>query len=214
MSGSDRRYYHYREAELEWSAFYLITTVSSWIGILLIALSVASGLFYLTDLAEDNSSLAKKILRYTIYAITLLHGMIMVVDGISLWRSLLSITTLMVGYLPLLRKFPWVCLSSRPAYVALVLFVLDNIAWYSFFLSGVGEYPFWAIVSFFFMMVWIVPAEFFVSLAVEDERLPASGAVGGGSGNGLADDGRRSSVWRSLINGVTGLVGGEKRQRN
>jgi hypothetical protein len=127
----------------------------------------------------------------------------------------LSIATLIVGYVPLLNTFPWVTITSTKTYVALAMFVLDNISWYSYFLGGGGEHPFWAIVAFFFAMVWTVPAEFFVSLAVEDERLPDSSSSSRSVGGGISlDDGRRSSVWRSLVGAVTALASGDKKQRN
>lgn len=195
-----RRYFHYREAELDWGAFYFIATISSWVGIIVLALSVASALFYLTELAEEYSVVTKRILRALVFSVAALHGLVLVVDEMSWWRSVLSMAALLGPYRLLLRRFPWVSLSSTVVLAAVAMFVVDNASWYSYFLTTDVELPFWSVVPFFLTMVWLVPIGFFVSLAIEDERMPGGG--GGLAGGG--DDGRRSSVWRSIMALVSG----------
>lgn len=164
-------YYHYREPVLDWSVFYVVTLVGSTLAVVALALSAACGLFYLAELAEEYSTAARRLLRYGIAVVLVLHALILSIDRLSWWRSVVSLVA-NAAYYQLLATFPWVKLSSPVCITAVFCFAIDNIGWYSLFMLQSGEFPFWSVVSFFVVLVWLVPVGFFVSLAVSDDRIP------------------------------------------
>lgn len=71
----------------------------------------ASGLYYLSELVEEHTVLARRILTRLIYAIIGIQALLGLVDRFPLWLSALSITSHVV-YLGNLRHFPIVKLSD------------------------------------------------------------------------------------------------------
>ena len=163
---------YYHEPELDWGVFYVTTLLAWLLCMVFIALGIASGLFYLAEIAEEFSVVAKRINKALVVSIAVLHLLLLVFDHLSWWRSCLSIAS-NTAYFQLLRDFPWVRVTSMWAILSIVCFVADNVCWYSFFMMSTGEFPFWSIVSFFVLFVWLVPLGFFVSLAVAEEQLPS-----------------------------------------
>ena len=74
-------------------------------------LSAASGLYYLSELVEEHTVVAKKLLTRLIYSVIVLQFLLLVVDRFPLWLSLLSIASHAI-YLQNLRYFPIVKLSD------------------------------------------------------------------------------------------------------
>jgi hypothetical protein len=72
---------------------------------------VASGLYYLSELVEEHTVLAKKLLTRMIYGIIGLQVLLMLVDGFPWGLSLLSIASHVV-YAQNLRRFPIVKLTD------------------------------------------------------------------------------------------------------
>ena len=71
---------------------------------------IASGLYYLSELVEEHTVVAKKFLTRLIYAVILTQTLLLI-DRFPLWRSLLSIGSHVV-YLQNLRRFPLVQLTD------------------------------------------------------------------------------------------------------
>jgi hypothetical protein len=72
--------------------------------------SVASGLYYLSELVEEHTVLAKRLLSRLIYAVMALQ-ILLLVDGFPFWLSLLSVGSHAV-YMQNLRRFPVVKLTD------------------------------------------------------------------------------------------------------
>jgi hypothetical protein len=195
---------HFSEA-IPYGAFWLLSHVVFW-GIMLFgALGMAAGLFYLAELAEEYTVLARKIMRCLIIGTAAIFLLLKLVDGFSWWRCLLSIGGQAVYY-QLLINFPWVSLKS-PAFIgSCVVFVVDHALWYSYFLPGYdgGKYPHWAVLTFF-VMLWLVPMGYFTCLVVADQALPST------LGNETAAPKRRTlaSIVQAFL--PRGLTGADKR---
>jgi hypothetical protein len=71
----------------------------------------ASGLYYLSELVEEHTVLAKKLLTRLIYAVIGLQVLLCVVDRFPVKLSLLSIASHVV-YMQNLRRFPVVKLTD------------------------------------------------------------------------------------------------------
>ena len=80
-----------------------------------LTLAIASGLYYLSELVEEHSVLAKKLLTNLIYAIVALQVLMAAVDRLPLLPSALGIGSHIV-YAQNLRRFPIVKLTD-PVFV-------------------------------------------------------------------------------------------------
>jgi len=76
-----------------------------------LTLDIASGLYYLSELVEEHTVIAKKLLTRLIYSVVVLQFLLMLFDGFPFMLSLLSIGSHIV-YLWNMRRFPVVKLSD------------------------------------------------------------------------------------------------------
>jgi hypothetical protein len=76
-----------------------------------LTLEIASGLYYLSELVEEHTVIAKKLLTRLIYSVVVLQILLMLFDGFPFMLSLLSIGSHIV-YLGNMRRFPVVKLSD------------------------------------------------------------------------------------------------------
>lgn len=77
----------------------------------LLIVEIASGLYYLSELVEEHTVVAKKLLTRLIYAVIGLQTLLCMVDGFPFMLSLLSVGSHIV-YLGNMRRFPVVKLSD------------------------------------------------------------------------------------------------------
>ena len=142
-----------------------------------VVLGIASALYYISELAEEYSAVARRAIKTAIPTIGAMFFLMMVVDGLSWWRCLLSIGGLGV-YSTHLSTFPWVWVSSPKTYASFAAFIVDNLVWLSYFTRAdvQKEHMYWSVVSFFFVFVWLVPLTLFVTVAAADEQLPLGSA--------------------------------------
>lgn len=165
----------------------------------------ASGLYYLSELVEEHTVIAKRLLTRLIYSIIGLQALLWLFDGLPFMLSVFSIGSHIV-YLGNMRRFPAVKLTDplflascgmRPATGApsqirvliksLVLVLLNHYVWFSHFSNlsvppqqSIYDKPniptFTEIASYFGICVWLVPFALFVSLSAGDNVLPTMGS--------------------------------------
>lgn len=165
------------------------------LGFLFLTLAIASGLYYLSELVEEHSVLARKTLSRMIYAVIAVQILLTIIDRLPITLSALSIGSHIL-YLQNLRRFPWVKLSDPIFLTSCVLVLLNHYAWYRHFSTppppparfnfyDTPNVPsFTEIASFFGLQVWLVPFALFVSLSAGENVLPSMGseyATGAGS---------------------------------
>lgn len=71
----------------------------------------ASGLYYLSELVEEHTVVAKRFLSKLIYSIMVLQLLLCVVDRFPFWLTVLGISSHFV-YLGNMRRFPFVKLTD------------------------------------------------------------------------------------------------------
>lgn len=81
------------------------------LGFSFLTLAIASGLYYLSELVEEHTVFAKKLLNRLIYAVIAIQIFLSLVDKFPIKLSLLSIASHVV-YLQNLRRFPVVKLTE------------------------------------------------------------------------------------------------------
>ena len=89
----------------------LLGYVGALLGFCFLTLAIASGLYYLSELVEEYTVFAKKLLTRLIYLIISLQVLLWLLDGFPFWASVVGIVSHVV-YLGNMRKFPFVKLSD------------------------------------------------------------------------------------------------------
>ena len=81
------------------------------LGFAFLTLAIASGLYYLSELVEEHTVLAKKVLTYLIYAVIGVQVLLAAVDRLPLLQSAVAIVSHVI-YAQNLRRFPVVKLTD------------------------------------------------------------------------------------------------------
>lgn len=89
----------------------LVGYAGAIIGFCFLTMAIASGLYYLSELVEEHTVLAKKLLTKLIYTIIGAQALLWLVDGFPLGATLLGIFSHVV-YLGNMRRFPFVKLTD------------------------------------------------------------------------------------------------------
>ncbi|KAF2863650.1 DUF396-domain-containing protein [Piedraia hortae CBS 480.64] len=172
------------------------------LGFLFLALAIASGLYYLSEVVEEHTVPAKKALTRMIYGVIAVQLLLVVIDDFPWGPSTLSIISHVI-YLQNLRRFPVVKLTDPIFLLSCILVAVNHWVWFRHFSAplstinnGYGASPyswreaqkdlptFTEVASFFGLEVWLVPFALFISLSAGENVLPSMGseyATGPGS---------------------------------
>ncbi|KAL2262224.1 hypothetical protein VTK26DRAFT_2105 [Humicola hyalothermophila] len=208
----------------------LVGYLGSIVGFCFMTLSIASGLYYLSELVEEHTVIAKRLLTRLIFSIMALQLVLCLVDRFPFLPTALGIFSHWV-YLGNMRRFPFVRLTD-PLFVASCgLVLLNHYVWFKHFshrqerayqnMSSYYDAPhdvpsFSEIASYFGICVWLVPFALFVSLSASDNVLPtmgsepASTSAPGGLG-GTVDGGsakrRGQGMAKAVVDTIRGAIG-------
>ncbi|PLB46993.1 putative cholesterol transporter [Aspergillus steynii IBT 23096] len=204
------------------------------VGFSFLTLAIASGLYYLSELVEEHTVLARRLLTRLIYGVVLIQILLSVVDRFPLSLSLLSIGSHLV-YASNLRRFPIVKLSDPLFVLSCVLVGLNHWLWFRHFSRplptsragtnwrnpyqvDVDDMPtFTEVASYFGLCVWLVPFSLFVSLSAGDNILPSMGSeyatgehvsTAGFANNALSSEGKSKNkgMAKALVDGTRDWV--------
>jgi hypothetical protein len=184
--------------------FKLFSYVSGYIAILLLALSIASGLYLLSELTEEFPSFTGKVLRYA-YGVIMIVFVILWWDGLPMFECCIEVVAL-ICYLSMLMSFPFVQFMSFPTISSMIAFLVTNLTWVQYFLAH--DYDALSIIGFFVVIVWTIPIGLFVSLSANDNVLPGLFGQPTDGGNGLdnsssnSSSGKKKSIFRSIADGL------------
>jgi len=137
-----------------------------------ILICFATGLVYIAELAEEYTKKTKKFLSIATKATVALNAILYLVDGMPLIGAVAGIAA-QVSYTQLLRDFPFVPLDSPKFIMSAVMLIVNHFVWMEHFLQTTHSME-W-IVSFFFIVVWLVPFALMMSIASTDSMLPGAG---------------------------------------
>ncbi|KAL4896395.1 DUF396 doamin protein [Aspergillus ambiguus] len=203
------------------------------VGFSFLTLAIASGLYYLSELVEEHTVLARRLLTRLIYSIILIQVLLFVIDRFPFWLSVLSIASHIV-YASNLRRFPIVKLSDPLFILSCILVGLNHWLWFRHFSkplparaanwrqpyqASVDDMPtFTEVASYFGLCVWLVPFALFVSLSAGENVLPSMGSeyatgdrapsAAGFGAAGPASDGKlkNKGMAKALVDGVRDWV--------
>ncbi|OJJ59299.1 hypothetical protein ASPSYDRAFT_149331 [Aspergillus sydowii CBS 593.65] len=200
------------------------------VGFCFLTLAIASGLYYLSELVEEHTVLARRLLSRLIYGIVAIQILLFLFDRFPFSLSLLSIGSHIV-YATNLRRFPIVKLSDPFFILSCFLVGLNHWLWFRHFSKPItlprsstswrqpyqtdlGDMPsFTEVASYFGLCVWLVPFALFVSLSAGENVLPTMGSeyatgepvpTAGLSRGSLGVDGKNKNkgMAKALVDGV------------
>jgi hypothetical protein len=160
--------------------------IFGWGAMIVLALCIASGLYLLSELAEDNSGPVRLLLKRALAILLVLHP-VLYFDGTSFFNVAVSFCCNLC-YLPLLRSFPFCEPFSTATGLGLLAVVVNHFQWLTWMYHDVvvddyDEGDVRSLIGFFLFFVWALPLGFFVSMTMMDEVLPAAGAIGSSIGD-------------------------------
>ncbi|PHH86581.1 hypothetical protein CDD83_10041 [Cordyceps sp. RAO-2017] len=185
-------------------------------GFCFLTLAIASGLYYLSELVEEHTVMAKRLLTRLIYTVIAVQLALWLVDGLPFWATIVGVLAHVV-YLGNMRRFPFVKLSDPLFLVACVLVLLDHYVWFKYFSNSqtrayqrssyydqVDIPSFTMIASYFGLCVWLVPFALFVSLSAGDNVLPTMGTE---PVRGVDGKNRHQGMVKAVVDYVRGTIG-------
>ncbi|XP_063631828.1 protein TEX261 isoform X2 [Cydia splendana] len=152
--------------------FYLLTIISVVVQAVFATLALAAGLYYLAELVEEYTVMAKYVISWTVAVITLIHIGLLIFEELPLHMDILGIIQQALHAL-LLREFPAVRVASAPFIAAVGTLVAHHYYALKFF--GTVHYTFSEVLAYFTLCLWMVPFALFVSLSANDYVLPTTG---------------------------------------
>ncbi|CAO2648921.1 Nn.00g098700.m01.CDS01 [Neocucurbitaria sp. VM-36] len=207
----------------------LLGYVGVLLGFAFLTLAIASGLYYLSELVEEHTVFAKKLLFRLIYGVVAIQVLLLVVDKFPIGLSALSVVSHVI-YAQNLRRFPIVKLTDPLFLVSCALVIVNHYLWFRHFSapppsSAYSSYPysrdtnipsFTEIASFFGLCVWLVPFALFVSLSAGENVLPSMGSeYATGEGSSYITPGKAPETFGSGSGvGVGGAMEGKRRARS
>ncbi|CAG9460052.1 unnamed protein product [Pedinophyceae sp. YPF-701] len=169
----------------------LVVYAGLYLLLLLTAVSLATGLYYIAELIEEYTRLTKRVITHAIQAVAVMHVLCWVWDRLPFLPIAVGLGCQALFHRNL-KKFPFIELSSPDFAGAAGLVVVDQLLWYKHF-AGKG-YSLEFLVCFNAVMVWLIPFAFFLSISSNESFLPGgaspyvppAGSKGEPGGAGLA----------------------------
>ena len=165
----------------------VISCAGTVLGFVFLTLSIAAGLYYISELVEEYSEPTRRFLTKSIYGVIIVLILLLIFDRFPVKLTLFAIFSHIV-YLQNLKKFPFINLTS-PTFILSCIFVVTNhYLWFQYF--NKVEIPpqfrfnpnyiperratFTEVASFFGICIWFIPFALFVSLSAGDYVLPTT----------------------------------------
>ncbi|KAI1074426.1 transmembrane adaptor Erv26 [Whalleya microplaca] len=196
----------------------LVGYLGSVVGFCFLTLAIASGLYYLSELVEEHTVIAKRLLTKLIYSVIGLQLILCIVDGFPFILTTLGVGSHIV-YLGNMRRFPFVKLTDPLFVSSCVLVLVNHYFWFQYFseaqqrsysrMTSVydqADVPsFTEIASYFGLCVWLIPFALFVSLSASDNVLPT---IGSEQPSGDVDGkSRRQGMVKVIVDYVLSAIG-------
>ncbi|KAL3277179.1 hypothetical protein HHI36_012530 [Cryptolaemus montrouzieri] len=147
----------------------IISYIAICIQIIFITVAIASGLYYLAELVEEYSSVAKKCITWLNISVTLLYILLWLLEGFPLFMIICGVLAQM-SHFAILKNFPYVTLLSPSFIVAVIFIVINHLLAFRHFADI--YYSFSEVLAYFTLCLWLVPFSLFVSLSANDNVLP------------------------------------------
>ncbi|AWU78315.1 uncharacterized protein C5L36_0E03720 [Pichia kudriavzevii] len=190
----------------------ILAIAGAILGFIVATLSIAAGLYYISEIIEENLSFTKRFLNRSILTVSSIMLLLVVFDNFPIKLTLFSLASNLIYYQNL-KHFPNIHLSNITFIASAVLAFLNHYLWFNHFnnpyIPSIDErlapdfvpphYPsFTEIASFFAICIWLVPFALFISISSNENALPLAAAQTSDHGNNKAA--KSANLVRSIIN--------------
>ncbi|XP_055308350.1 protein TEX261 [Sitodiplosis mosellana] len=148
---------------------YLVSLIAILIQICSLTIAVAAGLYYLAELVEEYTVIAKKVITVEVLFVTTVYLLFVFSDNLP-WSMVICGLLSQMLHAVILTDFPYVKLVSIQFIGAVVMLFINHYLAFSYFTQNF--YSFSEVLGYFTVCLWIVPFAFFVSLNANDNVLP------------------------------------------
>ncbi|XP_033251016.1 protein TEX261-like [Drosophila miranda] len=148
---------------------YILGWISLGIQITFLTLSIVAGLYYLAELAEEDTTQARRCILFMISFTVFVYIMLMIFKEFP-WSMLLCGFVAQGFHLSIMGGFPFIRLLSVPFLGSLVMLVVNHFLAFQYFTTV--YLLFTQVLAYFTVCMWIVPFALFVSLSANDSVLP------------------------------------------
>jgi len=149
--------------------FTAMVYISGYIFLLFVAVCLACGLYYLAELAEEYTSLTKKLMWGASISVLVCHGLFFVFEDLPSLPLAVGVGS-HASYIILLREFPFLRVLSPAFLLSIAMLIVSNVLWARHFTAHYHQMT--HVLCFFIFNVWLVPFGFFVALSVNEAVLP------------------------------------------
>ncbi|XP_068625825.1 protein TEX261 [Battus philenor] len=152
--------------------FYMLSIFSLILQLVFATLAIGAGLYYLAELVEEYTVMAKNIITWMVIITAGIHIGLLIFEELPLILNSMGLVQQFLHGL-LLKDFPVV----RPTGYAFILAILNLIShhYVAFRYFGLAFYPFSEVLAYFTLCLWTVPFALFISLSANDYVLPVTG---------------------------------------
>lgn len=149
----------------------LLSYFSLLVQICFVTVSIAAGLYYLAELVEEYTVVAKKVITWMIVSSVLLYAVFIFTERFT-WTLILCGIGAQGLHATILKNFPYVKFLSPSFLGAVILLLLNHYLAFIYFQQQF--HPFTEVMAYFTLCLWLVPFALFVSLSANDNVLPTS----------------------------------------
>ncbi|KAL1521843.1 hypothetical protein AB1Y20_021494 [Prymnesium parvum] len=149
--------------------FTAVVYVAGYLFLLFVAVCLACGLYYLAELAEEYTSLTRKLISLSITAVLICHVLFFLFEELPRLPLAVGFAA-HACYFVLLRGFPFLRLLSPSFLVSVGMLITSNYLWIRHFTAHYHQLV--HVFCFFVFNVWLAPFGFFVSLSINEAVLP------------------------------------------
>ncbi|KAL1461244.1 hypothetical protein WDU94_013161 [Cyamophila willieti] len=149
--------------------FYILAWIAIFLQICFVVLATAAGLYYLAELVEEYSVLAKKCIQWLIVITILVYA------GFFCFEELPNVLILcgvlaQVFHLIIIQDFPFVSVISPSFIIAVILIIVNHYFAMNYFQAHYHSFS--EVMAYFTLCLWLVPFSLLVSLSANDMVLP------------------------------------------
>uniref|UniRef100_A0A7G3AS90 Protein TEX261 n=1 Tax=Lutzomyia longipalpis TaxID=7200 RepID=A0A7G3AS90_LUTLO len=148
---------------------YILSYISLLLQIIFATISIAAGLYYVAELVEEYTVIAKKIILMMIFSTAVIHIFLVIFDSFP-WLMILCGLLAQGVHALIMKNFPYVQFLSFSFLGSVILLIINNYLAFTYFASH--YYMLSEVIAYFTICLWLVPFALFVSLSANDNVLP------------------------------------------
>ena len=158
--------------------FNAVVYLSGYLFLIFVAICLSAGLYYLSELVEEHTTLTRRLLYGANVTVLIVHVLFMLFESLPFHALVVGLVAHLC-YMWLLDSFPFMRLMSPSFIASVAVLILSHVFWCRHFISHFHQTT--HVFCFFVLNVWLVPFGFFLSLSANESTLP-DGRSARGSG--------------------------------